>query len=627
MRVLIAVGCDQYECPGLDTLYGAENDANDVFDVLVKKGLGDYELDNSRLLLSPSLQEVTAAISDAIFERPVSELTIYFAGHGGVKDSTYFLCLRDTNTDRFSVTGLSMPQIFGLISEAKVSQTNIIVDACQSGGVAQDIASLLNPQVIGKAGSLSLSILAASGADEYAGEEAGHGLCTAAVLEVLRGERVSQTIRPSLDLIEIGKLVSEIMQNEEEQSPVYWGINLYGRSQLCKNPVYYGNPFVSDPVFMATNDPLAQDIIQPAAEKIWLLYRSMIDGFDTEQFFETIEPICEGLKGHPDLAASFLEGLANTFGSRLQQVGAPFEEAQLYACCVCLLMKFIREGAPEDEIARSLIVRFIRDVENSSLTLLDKFQQNEYFLLSGSGFADLYFLPIRIMSILGWVGAAFWAQRKLGIEYILSSDKIKMLIEGLCDRYQGSIASVSDEQAPFYIAFASASDLIDCNDLRETVSGLLFSTMHDAKGNIGAPSLGGADAFRYIDATIKKDYTGIFDILARPVSLLPALLIVYECMGMRDVADRSMRGFDRVNMNLFTPDSYVGFSADLIEKGVNNIFEIGHTIWSCEDMIREWQKICSTMDKDSALSCPSIWVGAVLASLLRPNRQAWFLLA
>ena len=50
-RALIAIGCDRYE--HLNPLSGAEADARNVWDQLMKPEIGDYDRARSRLLLSP----------------------------------------------------------------------------------------------------------------------------------------------------------------------------------------------------------------------------------------------------------------------------------------------------------------------------------------------------------------------------------------------------------------------------------------------------------------------------------------------------------------------------------------------------------------------------------------------
>lgn len=629
MRVLLAVGCDIYDHKGFSRLHGAENDAIAIFDHLVTKGWGEYDKAHSRLLKSPTSSEVQDAISELLFNQgPVVEFTFFFAGHGGVKDGAYFLCVKDTRIDRLSLTALSMTQLFGWLNESKVTQNNIIIDACEAGGVASDIGTLLNPSVIGKSGSLALSILAASGSDEYAHEVNGSGVCTAALLSCLRGHVIVQTTRPTLDLVEVGKVVSESLGNGK-QTPVYWGINLYGRAQFAKNPRYDGEtPHLTEILPSFTPDDAANEYIRGNADKIWSLYISLSKGFDAERFFEIVAPICSHLAEKATIAASFVEGLANTFGPRIRQNGDFYDEAQLYAASAAALLKLIEDGNSADRTARDLIVRTVQCVDEANKTLLIKLAEDKYALLAkGLGFADLYFLPIRILRVLGWVGASAYAANLIGRPELVSKSVAKDLVNLILNDYSQSVVAVSDEQTAFYIAFAAARDVLECVDETEVVSGLLFSSLCDSHCRISVGALSGDDALSFLDAKISGDYSAAGDILARPTTMLPGLILVYHEMGLADVADRSIMKFDHVTMNLFIPETYRDFCNSSIDLGTNYSYQVGYAVWRSTELFTEWRNIKNRIDSDPALTVTSLRIGALIASLLRPDREPWFLVA
>ncbi|HEV7317282.1 MAG TPA: caspase family protein [Ensifer sp.] len=625
MRILLAVGCDQYDYKPLSQLHGAESDAAAIFDHLVTKGWGEYDKARSRLLRSPSLAEIQNEVSAILFnDGRVVEFTFFFAGHGGVKDGAYFLCAKDSDVSKLSMTSLSMTQLFAWLNEAKVAQTNIIIDACQSGGVVHDISTLLNPNVIGKVGSLALSILAASGSDEYAGEIDGGGICTSALLSCLRGDIIVQTTRPTLDLVEVGKVVSETL-GHGNQTPVYWGINLYGRARLAKNPKFaQGAPHIAEAWASFTPNEAANDHIRANADKIWGLYISLARGFDADRFFEVLEPLCDHFANEIAIASSFVEGLANTFGPRIRQNGDLYDEAQLYAACVASLMKLIESGNVADQVSQDLIRRTVRCVNEANEALLSQLRQDKYALLAPrSGFSDLYFLPLRVLSVFGWIGAAAQAATLLGQPTLLSRTAAADLVELILAEYSQSVVAVSDEQAPFYVAFVAGCDTLDCAEAAELTSGYLFSTLCDSRGQLAASRLTGDQALAFLDAKISGNYADIDDTLARPTSLLPALILHYHKMGMPDLVDRAIRTFDHVHMNIFTPFTYRSF-CDPVVDGINYSYQVGHSIWRTADLVGEWRNIRSKIDDDPALKIASLRVGALLVSLLRPDREAWF---
>lgn len=628
-KIFLAIGCDIYDYPGLQALNGAQNDAVSIYDHLVTNDGGDYDKERSQLLLSPSISEVQKSIENILFDGdPTVEFTLFFAGHGAVKDGVYFLCIKDSQIDRFSLTALSMTQLFSWLSEAKVSQANIIIDACESGGVLHDIVTLLNPNVIGKTGSLALSILAASSSDEYAQEENGKGVCTAALMSCLRGELIVQTTRPTLDLMEVGKIVSENVR-KKGQTPACWGLNLYGTAQFAKNPRYSGGePHITETLSALTSDIVANQYLRENADKIWELYIAAARGFDVDVFLQVIAPICLRFTENVSISASFIEGIANTFGPRVRENRDPYDEPQLYACCAAIMLKLIEKDASADRITRDLIVRTIESVDKANITLLNQLKDDKYVLLSEStGLSDLYFLPLRLLRVLGWIGGAVHAANFMKMPELLSKDIAKEIVQFIIREYSQSIVAISDEQTPYYVALATACDIMDCKKDVEIISGLLFYSFVESKGRVAASQLTGADALEFLEAKISGDLSAVGDKLARPTTLLSALILVCGSMDMSDVVDPSMKKFDHADINIFVPSTYADFDEEIIEAGMNYSYRIGQSVWNVNDLVKEWNIIRKQIELDSALNCSSVRSAALFSSLLRPNREAWFLLS
>src|SRR5215213_9950976 len=205
-RIIISIGCDKYT--HLPPLQGAENDARRVYELMIE-ATGEYDATQSKLLLSPTLDELQNTFNSVLFTAPqIDVLTLFYAGHGVVKSGNYYLCLADTNADRLSTTGLPLVSLFAIISECYPQQVNIVIDACQAGGAMLDMSSFMKPEIIGEAQSLSISFLSACASNQYAYEENQAGVVTTELFSYLSGEKVLQDTRPFLDLIELGTAVS-----------------------------------------------------------------------------------------------------------------------------------------------------------------------------------------------------------------------------------------------------------------------------------------------------------------------------------------------------------------------------------------------------------------------------------
>lgn len=140
MRTLLSVGCNVYA--HANTLAGAEGDARRMFEVLVDADIGEYDIARSRLLLSPTVSEVRQALRDVLFSGgEVDTFTFFFAGHDGVRAGSFYMWVRDSEPSAQSMSALSL-SFFRSINEAAPAQTNIIIDACESGGLIADLGVL-----------------------------------------------------------------------------------------------------------------------------------------------------------------------------------------------------------------------------------------------------------------------------------------------------------------------------------------------------------------------------------------------------------------------------------------------------------------------------------------------------
>ncbi|MNG13009.1 hypothetical protein D3C84_966600 [compost metagenome] len=97
--------------------------------------LSGIQPNDSYLLKSPSrsqLDAVLLGIQDKYDE--IESFTLFFAGHGGEANDSYFLCLCDTRLDRLSTTGFALSRLFEYFNELKAAHCNVIIDACNAGG-------------------------------------------------------------------------------------------------------------------------------------------------------------------------------------------------------------------------------------------------------------------------------------------------------------------------------------------------------------------------------------------------------------------------------------------------------------------------------------------------------------
>lgn len=90
--------------------------------------------------------------------------------------------------------------------------------------------------------------------------------------------------------------------------------------------------------------------------------------------------------------------------------------------------------------------------------------------------------------------------------------------------------------------------------------------------------------------------------------------------GRPVVFDEAMSELDHVTINAFVADDHTLFALETIDDGENNPFTIGHYIWRIDDLLQHFPPHAFVQPTDPS----SVAGGAILASLIFPDRVPWF---
>jgi hypothetical protein len=564
-RLLISIGCNRYDYLG--PLHGAERDAADIFEALTGPD-GDYDREGSKLLLSPSHAGLMAALDEVLFSRsPVDVFTFFFAGHGGVKQGNYYLCVSDTQPDRLSTTGLALVNLFTMISERKPQQANVIMDACQSGGAMRDTASLMKPEIIGDVNSMSISFLAACASSEYASEENQGGVATTEILKFLTGREMIQDTKPYIDLVEVGTAVSEAVQRKGgDQTPVTWGLNLFGQSKFAKNPHYAPMARGEFPTFIESVVPAsaAGEIIRRYSEALWAEYRQVTAEPNYRRLLNLLSTVCTELENGGESCVPFIRGVATSLSMSAASSPDLLAESDVMACCALALLPFAG-----DEEKRALIRDFVRERSlyngQARNVLTQSLAASRFALLNREGTpSDFYYLPIRVSKTLGWLASEVVIDKFLGGDDQAKNDSIRSLLESVVSTYRGSLAAMSDEQAPYIYLLAKACRLRGWDDLAANVLGAMFESFTSVKGAIAKADLEPSRAFDYTIARASGRPDSDIESIARPSQLLAGLMLCGSALDTAEHWDKRMALIDHKSTNIFLPDNYLDFGAEVI---------------------------------------------------------------
>lgn len=621
MNILISIGCDKYH--SMNDLACAEADAKAIFDLLTNAG-DPYSAEPSKLLLSPTLAQAREVLNMAFpLKSGCDCVTFFFAGHGEVVGGNFYLCMSDSEGDKLSTTAFSINSLFSVVNEFKPAQVNIVIDACRAGGSSFDLGTLVKPEITGSSASSSVAFLGACGVDQYAVENAGHGFLTVQLLRTLRGEVEVQRRAPFLDLLEVGAVVSPLVQVlRNDQRPLSWGLNLFGESRFAKNPFYSAQtspqhfplPDISPYSHFGTK-------IRERSGELWEIHRELPSDFNPRRLLNCLENILAEAKT-PQEKVALVKGLGASLSS------SATESEDLLAPWLCLstsvvaLLPHANEPDIQTYLPELLIGLFDGD-QQLQVSILGSIKQDEHFLLSQYAIAgDLFYLPLRITRLLGWLGLDAIGRRLLGGSTV-PSPIVRDLSEHLISQYGQSLTAVSDAQAaPLYI-FLLACRLCGWDDLAKDALTAIYVSFCDRKGNMTRCDVPVGQAVRYVLSLTESLLTPRDWRPASPSHLLPVLLIWGETFGL--TADWDLRALDRLSMNFFIPQDPRDFSKTVVEDGLNHVHQIGFGLWRIEEFIQHYNAAArKTHTAEAFKISPATQIQCLLSSFLFPDRIPYF---
>jgi hypothetical protein len=612
-HALISVGCNRYE--HAKDLSGAENDATRIFRLLTDPKHGDCDASRSAFVASPDFHEFRQEvfrIASQIGEGDV--LTFFFAGHGVVKNGIFYICLRDTCPDLAGATAFPLSSLLSIIQEANPRHANILIDACNSGGVLGDFKRALSPDSVGDARTTGISLLAACAQDQFAYEEDGRGVFTSQVVGCIEGATFVQDGTSEIDLTEIAGVVAQKMALSEEQTPVFWGLNLTGRPNFCRNQhVSEDNPLRR---VLAEAAPLS--LSSTLKRRFQEIHMQLDDAWDAGKLRQAISEFFDQSSLSDTMRLSFSNQILHSLRIKARSVEDPFREIEVAAACLAPLL----ESCARSEAAEAFIVQECRvladTVFEKTKSVLSSMEEDEFALLGETGFGEFYLLPVRISKLLGWLG---WAQLvRRHFHDGSDSDLLRRLLDHVNLKYSGSLRSMSDVQAPYLIACCGAALGTSAHEQAEELVGYLLADAFETRGSIAAHDLDEEKLIEFLISrsegdSLKQRY------FANPSSLAFALIYVAALFNLDEAADSGFVELDHLNTNAFIPATYSAYFKDRIQDGCNVTIRIGHDAWSTEDFRSISAKIEWPVPESPAVSMLS---GA--CSLVFPDRVAWHIL-
>ncbi|MGP8475138.1 caspase family protein [Burkholderia sp. PR2] len=619
MRILLSIGCNEYD--HATHLSGAEADARRMYDVLVRPDVGDYDETRSKLLLSPSVDAVRQALREILFSNgKVDTFTFFFAGHGGVRAGSFYMWIRDTQSDAQSITALSLSDVFRSINEAAPTQSNIIIDACESGGLIADLGVLLKADMLGDAGTPGITLVATSAQNQFSGETDLGGFGTNAILDCIEGRDFVQDTASVLDLVEIGRCVSNRLR-ETDQSPVVWGLNLYGPPRFCRNPRYGKDP--AKPLREIVQSWPGNDMgaARERYDDLWRAYASVSDEWHPRSFADVVTRALSPLTSTPDLLAGFLERFGDAVLERAEYSDDVFRKAQVSATLAVCLLPHLQSELPERAITRFLETTGDKLIAAGS-KLLDDLTSDRYALLAkrGGGLSELFYLPLRVAKVLGWTAASPGLYKIDDPRRTTADALFSELLQFLLEHYTGSIVTMSDAQAPYWAVALSRAAHLRLDEQADKLAGLLFNSIVNCRGRLARCDIPPESTLDYLLARRENEYSQFSDLIERPNKTLTVLMRIAPTLCLNDVFDHDLWKLDGVPLTAYINPIFSEYGQDMMSSGQNLVWSIGYDIFRVADLSRFWPRSALTPSTDT------IAAATILASFLYPDRVPWFCL-
>lgn len=137
-RRAVIIGVDTYKDETIPVLYGAINDAREVYEKLSDEKSGGFEIAKEHFLVGQdaTCEAIRAAVSDLLWEVDHSALSLfYFSGHGFQDEyRNGYIAPYDIQRNRPFVSGIRMQDLTELVNAAKNKERILIIlDCCYSG--------------------------------------------------------------------------------------------------------------------------------------------------------------------------------------------------------------------------------------------------------------------------------------------------------------------------------------------------------------------------------------------------------------------------------------------------------------------------------------------------------------
>ena len=425
------------------------------------------------------------------------------------------------------------------------------------------------------------------------------------------------TNKSELSLADVAQLV-EIQGGMQIAS--FWSFNLQGAPAFCRNcyAIKHRSAEVFEPPVQGV--PVSSNLTQDQKEKLWLCYLQISKQVQPRKLYSVLTGILGDLDDNT-VASSMLSGLFESFSHKARESDDAFAPVILNSV-FCMVAADIYQV----EALCEYFLRVLAEQLAGTLSeLATDMESDSLFLLHGAGgYSEFFSLPQRVTLIAAWALSAVRIHEVVGFEPEPVLQSMRTILAYLSRDYAGSFELMSETQAPCIVVISALCAAYAEGDWAENHIGCLYHSYFNRSGKVAKNDLASKEVFSFLRHRLSDEDANFEKYCDRPSEALFALLAHYWASKELDIIRYDLFEIDGRVVGTFVPESYQGFSSEIISKGSNLYFRFGFEVFTTTELATFFEQhlkprvdhACQEINQHH--SCV-----ALIASLVFPDRVPW----
>lgn len=541
---------------------------------------------------SPTSNEVRSFFQhnqDSLRDCPV--FTIFFSGHGDIRDGKFYICPTDYSPEFPSASGIPISDLIRYARDLKIGTLNIVLDACRSGQAGADLREAIERPARENNSSLCVSILASCLPDQSSVTGNPLSAFTKLLNDFIVGSKDPFVNRRFLTLGDISQLMPAVRHAAgSRQTVVHYALNVLGPARFCANPLLNERQRQPHNALLSPHSSLGEAALN-SKEALEAVYTSIGNGFRHEKLISALRPVCDNSGASLLSLDELLDHYFEWFGTRAKKTPDWSLPLRVSAS---LATASLAVGWETDFFVKSRALGIARSLHTDLQVLRKVLQTGDLEplgLLSSQGISPFYYAPIRLSHCYARMGLCLIAAN-LGY---LDSAEVNLQVDGVTKIIQEKVPALhlilNETQGPHIGIFFAACALTNNHELAEFPFGMYLADHDLVKGKVVRDGCSAEVVLKYLRQRAKDpsqiDYSGV----ALPNTTLPIFIACAKLLQCEDLIDPYLFCWNKITTSIFIPQRGSIFGNETMELGINATRTVGRDFYSvatyCEEIASE----------------------------------------